>query len=145
MGQGHAIEDGRTATRYCEIGGCVHANDTLKRRDPDTGVLDGLEEVFRHAFVGLGQVKELQATRVTVAIEEAVEVVVIRVYCNSRLHRRIGSGCRRSRSVSRTTRRGGPACNSCTGPLGRRGADLVLAGRGDRCASALSSSRHIGM
>lgn len=123
-----ARSDGRTTTCYCEVGGCVHANDTLKRGELDTAVLDGLEEVFRHPIVGLGQVVELNPTRVTVSIEKAVAVVVIGLYCNSRWYRRMFSGGCRSRGVPRTSRCGGPARSSCTGPLGCRRANLMLFG-----------------
>lgn len=137
--------NGHTTTCYCQICGCVHANDTLKRGELDTVVLDGLKEFFGHPVVRLCQVVELNPTRVTISIEEAVEVVVIRLYCNGRLYRCIIPGGCRSRGVPRTPRCGGPVCSSCTGSLGCRWADLVLVGRGCCCASALSSSRHIGV
>jgi hypothetical protein len=136
-------EDGHTTTRYCEISGGVHANDTLKRREPDTAVLDGLKEFLRHRIIGLGQVIELHPTRVTVSIKEAVEVVVVRLYCDSRYRGVVPRGCR-SRGVPRTPRRGGPLGNSGTGPLGCGRADLVLVRRSSSsCARALSGGRHL--
>lgn len=132
-----------TTTCDCEIGGCVHANNTLKCGKLDATVLHGLEEVLRHRIFGLGQVVELNpALFTTISVEEAVDIVVVRLDCDRRLHRGIiPRGCR-SWGVSRSAWRGRSLCNCCAGSLGCRWA-IALIGRGHG-ASALPGRRHFG-